>query len=377
MAKANKPKQPVVDNDKKRTRIPQSSVPLLSLNKALKVAQALYDNFASKPTAPIMLAQAIEISPGSSNWRDLAGASAAYGLTTGAYNSDKIGITDLAKKIIAPTVEDGEIQARVEAMLKPDTLKKFFNKYNNAKLPKDVIIENVLREEFSVPQDKVKNVLELIKENGRLTGIFRETKTGTFILIDNPEPHNSSDEDDKADEPNHDNGSTEEIPTELAEKLDIIKPNNPIHQPPVNPNEKPKVFISHGKNKKIVDQLKELVKFGQFEPIVSVDNETTAIPVPDKVFNDMKQCSAGVIHIESEEELLDKEGNKHFKLNENVLIEIGAAIALYGKRFILLCEKSVKLPSNLQGLYRCNYEGQQLDYDATMKLLKTFNEIRN
>ena len=59
-----------------------------------------------------------------------------------------------------------------------------------------------------------------------------------------------------------------------------------------------------------------------------------------------------------------------------MLIEIGAAIALYDKRFILLCEKSVTLPSNLQGLYRCNYEGQQLDYDATMKLLKTFNEIR-
>lgn len=379
MAKAIKPKQPVVDNDKKRTRIPQSSVPLLSLSKAMKLAEALYDSFASKPTAPIMLAQAIEISPGSSNWRDMTGASAAYGLTTGAYNSDKIGITDLAKKIIAPTIEGADIEARVEAMLKPETLKKFFNKYNNAKLPKDTIIENVLREEFSVPQDKVKSVLELIKDNGKYTGVFRETKTGTFILIDNPEPHNEPDADEDNNEPDNGNGNgnTEEIPTELAQKLDIIKPNTPVVQHSVNPNEKLKVFISHGKNKKILDQLKELVKFGQFDPIVSVDNETTAIPVPDKVFNDMKQCSAGVIHIESEEELLDKDGTKHFKLNENVLIEIGAAIALYGKRFILLCEKSVKLPSNLQGLYRCNYEGQQLDYDATMKLLKTFNEIRS
>src|SRR5690242_6819087 len=111
----------------------------------------------------------------------MTGASAAYGLTTGAYNSDKIGITDLAKKIIAPTIEGADIEARVEAMLKPETLKKFFNKYNNAKLPKDTIIENVLREEFSVPQDKVKSVLELNKDNGKYTGVFRETKTGTFI----------------------------------------------------------------------------------------------------------------------------------------------------------------------------------------------------
>jgi hypothetical protein len=49
---------------------------------------------------------------------------------------------------------------------------------------------------------------------------------------------------------------------------------------------------------------------------------------------------------------------------------------LYDKKFVLLCEKSVVLPSNLQGLYRCNYEGNELNYDATIKLLKTFNEFR-
>ncbi|MBE6586639.1 MAG: hypothetical protein E7645_09030 [Ruminococcaceae bacterium] len=63
-------------------------------------------------------------------------------------------------------------------------------------------------------------------------------------------------------------------------------------------------------------------------------------------------------------------------MNENVLIEIGAAIALFKNRVILLCKKGIQLPSNLQGLYRCEYEGEQLDYQATMKLLKTFSEFR-
>jgi predicted nucleotide-binding protein len=110
--------------------------------------------------------------------------------------------------------------------------------------------------------------------------------------------------------------------------------------------------------------------------MVSVERESTAVPVPDKVFQDMRACSAGVIHVNSEGELLDSEGKKHIHLNHNVLIEIGAAIALYKKRVILLVEKGVVLPSNLQGLYRCEYEGDRLDYDATMKLLKTFNEFR-
>ena len=58
------------------------------------------------------------------------------------------------------------------------------------------------------------------------------------------------------------------------------------------------------------------------------------------------------------------------------LIEIGAAMALFGKKVILLVEKDIGMPSNLQGLYRCEYEGGQLNYEATMKLLKTFSQFR-
>lgn len=90
----------------------------------------------------------------------------------------------------------------------------------------------------------------------------------------------------------------------------------------------------------------------------------------------MRSCFAGIIHIEGEEELRDQEGNVWHKLNENVLIEIGAALALYGRNVILLIQKGVSLPSNLQGLYCCYYEGEKLDYEATMKLLKAFNEFQ-
>ena len=107
-----------------------------------------------------------------------------------------------------------------------------------------------------------------------------------------------------------------------------------------------------------------------------MERESTAISVPDKVFNDMRLCSSGIIHIEGERKLLDTNGQVHSLINENVLIEIGAAIALFKNRVILLCKKGIQLPSNLQGLYRCEYDGEQLDYQATMKLLRTFSEFR-
>ena len=50
----------------------------------------------------------------------------------------------------------------------------------------------------------------------------------------------------------------------------------------------------------------------------------------------MRSCGAGVIHVGGEGKYLDADGNEHNKLNENVLIEIGAAMALYGKKVILL-----------------------------------------
>ena len=75
--------------------------------------------------------------------------------------------------------------------------------------------------------------------------------------------------------------------------------------------------------------------------------------------------------------LIDGSGKEHKMLNQNVLIEIGAAMALYGRKFILLVETGATLPSNLQGLYEVRYAGEKLDYDATMKLLKAFSDFRS
>jgi len=91
----------------------------------------------------------------------------------------------------------------------------------------------------------------------------------------------------------------------------------------------------------------------------------------------MRQCGSAIIHVDVEQHLKDAEGNEHVVLNPNVLIEIGAAIALYGRRFILLVRDGVKLPSDLQGLFEVRYKGEALDGDATIRLLEAINDIKN
>lgn len=74
---------------------------------------------------------------------------------------------------------------------------------------------------------------------------------------------------------------------------------------------------------------------------------------------------------------MDPAGSEVTTVNSNVLIEIGAAMALYGRRFILLVKDGVKLPSNLQGLYEVRYHGDALDGGTTIKLMKAINEMKN
>ena len=136
-----------------------------------------------------------------------------------------------------------------------------------------------------------------------------------------------------------------------------------------------RVFITHGKNLKILDQVKELVTYGKLEPVVAMEHETSAKPVPKKVMDDMRTCRAAVIHVGAERVLTDGDGNEIRLINENVLIEIGAAMALYEDRFALLVEEGVDLPSNLRGLYECRYSGDELNMPATMKLLKAMSEF--
>jgi predicted nucleotide-binding protein len=251
-------------------------------------------------------------------------------------------------------------------------MNEFFEKYRRAKFPNDLIARNVLKA-LGIPTERVDTALEVLKSNGTYSGIIRDTPTGPFVSLDSPgipAPFSTPALHDDGDE------ADAESPAEHTE-IATVKPS-PVQTPiaPTIDAKANKVFITHGKQRAIVTQIKELLAFGNFDPVVSVERESTAIPVPEKVFEDMRSCGAGVIHVGAEGKYLDTTGHEHSKINDNVLIEIGAAMALYGKKVILLVEKGVILPSNLQGLYRCDFEGDQLNYEATMKLLKTFSQFR-
>jgi predicted nucleotide-binding protein len=138
-----------------------------------------------------------------------------------------------------------------------------------------------------------------------------------------------------------------------------------------------RVFITHGKNRDLVEPIKKLLEYGELEPVVSVERQSVSKPVPEKVMDDMRGCGAAIIHVDVDTTIIDGDSKEHVLLNPNVLVEIGGAMALYGRRFILLVRDGVKLPSNLQGLYEVRYTGETLDANATINLLNAIKDIKN
>lgn len=354
----------------KRKYLSQEDVPGSSLENALRVPRAISENYAGGPVTPLQLAAALNMSPSSGPFRSLCGASIAYGLTSGGYNAQQILLQPLGKRIVKPLEEGDDVLAKREAILKPRVVGEFLTKYSGSPLPRHDIALNVLQE-MGVPDDKAESVFSLIVDSAQTVGLLREIKGKQYVDLTGVAQTSATGE--KAVGSDDDGENNEE-------KKDEETASRPATTPAVSaqsPQLSRRVFITHGKDKSFLDPIKKLLGFGEMTPVISVERQSVSKPVTDKVMEDMRSCSAAIIHVDAERTLIDKDATEHKILNPNVLIEIGAAMALYGRRFILLVRDGVELPSNLQGLYEVRYKGESLDGEATIKLLEAINDIKN
>lgn len=379
MAKSRKQNpSPTVEPASKRTYLKQSDVPAASLDEALRVPQAILDHYAGKPCAPLQVAKALNMDPKGSQVRVLTGAAIAFGLIEGGAQASSITVTDLSRRILRPKQEGGDIHAKREAVLKPRVFGDFLRQYDGNGFPRQDIALNVL-EDMGVPRGKTEEVLERIDSSSRSVGFIEEIKGKNYVTLQGvgDSPMIEREENKSEDTP------VAEEPLPLDRGRTTIPP--PVVQPKgaaltaaiADDQRRRRVFITHGKNRDLVEPIKKLLEYGELDPVVSVDRQSVSKPVPEKVLDDMRGSGAAIIHVDADRTVPDKDGNEHVFLNPNVLIEIGAAMAFYGRRFILLVRDGVKLPSNLQGLYEVRYSGETLDATATIRLLEAIKDIKN
>lgn len=347
MAAKSKPST-LAESGTKQSKVSQGELPAVSLGTALRVAQGLQDQFAGRDAAPHDVALAIDVSPTSSSWRMLSGAAVAYGLTSGAYNAQNIALTELGKRIVAPTEEGDDDQAKVEASLKPRVLRDFFAKYDRGKFPRDDIARNVLAQ-IGVPTDRLNRALDIIKENGEFTGVVRDTKTGPFVAITRSfsprrfAPDVAHDEDDFS--------TAEEVDQEFAQPSDTRRQQERSSSGARLENAGPKqIFVAHGKNHKPLEDLKKVLDQFKIPYKVAVDEPNVGRPISRKVAQLMKECSAGIFIFTGDEKFTSSSGEDIYRPSGNVVYELGAASVLWESKIIILKEKDVNFPSDFKDL---------------------------
>ncbi|WP_428827387.1 TIR domain-containing protein [Azonexus sp. IMCC34842] len=380
---------PIAMPAQKRAYLKQSDVPMTSLEYAMRMPQAILDHYAGKSVSPLQLAKAVEMDPKGSQIRVLSGAAIAFGLVDGGVQATSISVTPLARRILRPVVEGEDIKAKREAVLLPRVFGDFLRQYDGNAFPRPDIALNVL-EDMGVPREKAAEVLERIDSSARSVGFIEEIKGKTYVTLEGTASTETSAETEAPETttPIRTASVTSEN-TPTVPHLPTAEARVTVPPPAIEPRgaalsaaiaddqRRRRVFITHGKNRDLVDPIRKLLEYGELEPVISVERQSVSKPVPEKVMDDMRACGAAIIHVDADRTIIDKEGNEHVLLNPNVLIEIGAAMAFYGRRFILLVRDGVKLPSNLQGLYEVRYTGDNLDAHATIKLLEAMKDIKN
>lgn len=342
--------------------------PKNSLMDALRIAESIKDNNAGNPYDRLDLARSLNYSPNSSTFRTLITSSAKFGLTTGSYSADKISLTPSGVRVVSPTSDEEYRTALREALFNVSLFEKFFTKFDKNKVPREDLLRNTLVRDFGVPAEDTKACYEMLLKNAKELGITTTIKGVEYFQLANIA---AGEQAPTGGPPVSPMPPIEQSPEVLTRPT---VPPQPAQAPTPPTTFMPRVFVSHSKNRRILAQIKDILDFGQFEHRVAVETETTAIPIPEKVFGLMRECNCAIINVSADE--AEKEDDNSYGVNPNVLTEIGSAFLAYNKRVILLADRRVKLPSNLQGLSVLYYQGDELDFDTVMKLQRTLTQFR-
>jgi len=153
------------------SRVSAEDLPRRALEDCTAVAKQLYQAFAGQKTEWDDLAAALEIPKSSNSTKYLFWASAAYGLTN-REEGNSYTLSELGRKVVAPTYEGEDVEGLRRAVTTPNILSRFYTDYEGHPIPTGDIFANVLERKYGVPRDRLGEASALIVENAEYAGIL-------------------------------------------------------------------------------------------------------------------------------------------------------------------------------------------------------------
>lgn len=146
----------------------KSYFPPYSLEEALLIAKTVWEKNAGKPMRRLTLFDTLGRSPSSGTSRQLMTASSGYGLTKGSYAAETISLTERGKAIV-----EGDLQAKVDAVLGVEVFAAFFENYRNAMLPSEAAAIDFVKQQ-GVPEKNAQSCYEVLVKSGEQVALIQE-----------------------------------------------------------------------------------------------------------------------------------------------------------------------------------------------------------
>ena len=178
---ARKPtKAPKNASTKSAERPKPAKYPRHTVEKALRIPKAIYDQNAGRPTS---LVDAAKFSTGgkvNGPFQVEVSSAKKYGFLRS--EDRKLVLEERARKALAPQSETDRISALREAVLAAPDLSNVYNHYRGGNLPDERFFGNALRDLFSIPSDKVSEFRGIFLESVRDAGLIDESGERPTLL---------------------------------------------------------------------------------------------------------------------------------------------------------------------------------------------------
>jgi predicted nucleotide-binding protein len=331
---------------------PNRAFPAHSLEKALQVIQTIVENGASRPMDRLLLAQSINRTPSSSEFKKLLSSSLKYGLTEGTEKAEVVKPTQLGLQIARPINESEKTQALVRAIRIPELLGQIYAHFNKQKLPRVEFLKNVLVRQFDVEDEHAEELANLVTENAKFAGVLQTIGSSTYINLGLAAEARATDEVRK------DNGDSD---NETETSTGALSPVAEVKEEQSRAPEKPKqIFVAHGKKQGPLKEIQIILNKFKIPYVVAKEEAHAGRPISTKVAEMMQQSSAGLFIFTKDEEFRDASGAAVWRPSENVVFELGAGSMIWGKKIIILKEEGVNFASDYQDLGYITFQEGQL-----------------
>ena len=351
---ANK-KVKITTPQKKRGRplSDEQSFPRVPLSKTLKLAESIEKNNAGKPFDRLTLAKSMSYSLNSGSFRQLVTSSSKYGLTEGGYQAGKISLTQLGMSIVAPTNDEEKQRGLLQALTNSPLMKTVLEFYNGKQLPREELLKNSLKREFNVSSEHVNDCYNILMKNIEDFNLIDDSEGNRCLYLSILD----------------DNEQESETDTEVESLISENKTEEPAITKESQEEKIKQIFVAHGKNRKPLEQLKNILDQFHIPYKVAIDEANKGRPISQKVSELMRECTSAIFLFTKDEETKDMEGSTIYRPSDNVVYELGAASVLYGNKIVIFKQEDVSFGSDFKDLGYISFDDDNLDAKA-MDLMK-------